>query len=89
MLRDIGGNYVWVVDDDNIVRRRAVETGDSVEKPVADPDTPPSLETVVIKGLDGSERVIVSGLQRAREGAPVTPVPAEQSTPAGQPAEAE
>lgn len=78
VLRDLGGNYVWVVDENNIVRRRAVETGDSVEKPVTDPNTPRTLETVILKGLEGNERVIVSGLQRAREGAPVTPVPAGQ-----------
>ncbi len=84
VLRDLGGNYVWIVDDQNIVRRRVVETGDSVEKPVTDPNAPRSLETVILKGLDGSERVIVSGLQRAREGAPVTPVPAEQAPKAEQ-----
>ncbi|BCX47496.1 MexE family multidrug efflux RND transporter [Haloferula helveola] len=82
ILRDIGGNFVWVVDDQNIVRRRAVETGDSVEKPDQDPNKPKELETVVNKGLDGTERIIVSGLQRAREGAPVTPVPAEQAAKA-------
>ncbi|MCH7227272.1 efflux RND transporter periplasmic adaptor subunit [Haloferula sp. A504] len=77
ILRDLGGNYVWVVDEDNIVRRRPVDAGDAVEKPVTDPNMPRTLETVVTKGLDGTEKVIISGLQRAREGAPVTPVPAE------------
>ncbi len=77
ILRDLGGNFVWVVDDKNIVRRRAIETGDVVEKPATSQDAIPSLETIVLKGLEGNERVIVSGLQRAREGAPVTPIPAE------------
>ena len=84
VLRDLGGNFVWIVDDQNIVRRRAVETGDAVEKPITDPNTPRSLETVILKGLEGNERVIVSGLQRAREGAPVTPVPAGQAPKAEQ-----
>lgn len=76
VLRDLGGNYVWIVDENQIVRRRAVETGNSVEKPPAGPDAPRMLETIILKGLEGTEQVIVSGLQRAREGAPVTPQPA-------------
>ena len=72
VLRDLGGNYVWIVDENNIVHRRTVTTGDAVETTA----TPRTLETVILHGLDGTERVIVSGLQRAREGAPVTPVPA-------------
>lgn len=72
VLRDLGGNYVWIVDESNIVHRRSVTTGDAVETAT----TPRSLETIILQGLDGTERVIVSGLQRAREGAPVTPMPA-------------
>jgi len=72
VLRDLGGNYVWIVDENNIVHRRTVTTGDAVETTA----TPRTLETVILHGLEGTERVIVSGLQRAREGAPVTPVPA-------------
>ena len=72
VLRDLGGNYVWIVDENNIVHRRTVTTGDAVETTA----TPRTLETVILHGLDGTELVIVSGLQRAREGAPVTPVPA-------------
>jgi multidrug efflux pump subunit AcrA (membrane-fusion protein) len=86
ILRDLGGTYVWVVDENNIVRRRPVEAGDAVEKPVTAPNTPRTLETVILKGLDGTEKVIVSGLQRAREGAPVLPVPAEPTQKAAPPA---
>ncbi|MFK7851634.1 MAG: efflux RND transporter periplasmic adaptor subunit [Akkermansiaceae bacterium] len=75
--RDLGGSFVWVVDDKNIVRRRAVEPGDTVEKPVNDPNAPRTLETVIRKGLSEDDKVIVSGFQRAREGAPVTPMPVE------------
>ncbi len=71
VLRDLGGNFVWTVDDNNIVHRRPVTTGAAVESTTE----PRSLQTVILNGLDGTEKVIVAGLQRAREGAPVTPVP--------------
>lgn len=84
VLRDLGGSFVWVVDENDIVRRRTVTTGAAVEKPVTDPNAPRILETVILHGLEGGEKVIVSGLQRAREGAPVTPIPAGQAPTAGQ-----
>jgi len=62
ILRDLAGEYVWVVDEENIVRRNGVETGPSIEDTV-----------VVTKGLKGQERIIVAGLQRAREGGKVAP----------------
>jgi len=71
VLRDLGGNFVWTVDDNNIVHRRPVTTGAAVESTTE----PRSLQTVILNGLDGTEKVIIAGLQRAREGAPVTPVP--------------
>jgi len=73
VLRDLGGNFVWTVDENNIVHRRAVTTGAAVESNTG----PHTLQTVILTGLDGTESVIVAGLQRAREGAPVTPMPAE------------
>ncbi|MGB6221809.1 efflux RND transporter periplasmic adaptor subunit [Haloferula sp.] len=76
ILRDLAGDYVWIVDDSNTVRRRSIVAGDSVEAPVSDPNRVPERQTVILKGLDGSERVIVSGLQRARDGAVVAPQPA-------------
>lgn len=75
VLRDLGGEFVWIVDDTNTVRRRSVEVGDSVEKPITDPNQARERETVVIRGLDGSENVIVAGLQRARDGGVVAPSP--------------
>ncbi len=77
ILRDLGGNFVWVVDDKNIVRRQTVETGSAVERPITDPNQPRILETIILHGLEGRENIIVAGLQRAREGAPVTPVPSQ------------
>ena len=59
---DLAGTYVWVVDPGNVVRRNGVETGPSVGENI-----------VATKGLKGDEKVIVAGVQRAREGAKVAP----------------
>lgn len=60
---DLGGRYVYVVGDDNIVERRYVQLG------VVEPDG----MVPILEGLDGSETYIVNGLLRARPGMPVTP----------------
>ena len=73
VLRDIGGSFVWVVDAQNVAHRRSVETGDTVIKEAAGPDQPPERQTIILDGLKPSESIIVSGLQRARDGASVTP----------------
>ena len=70
VLQDIGGTYVWVVNV-NIVERRTVRTNTVLKEGGA--RSPPLRQTVILEGLDGSESIIVSGLQRARDGAPVTP----------------
>ena len=72
VLRDIGGRYVWVVDDQNVVHRRGIVIGDTVVKP-AEGDQPAKRQTIVLDGLKPEERIIVIGLQRARDGANVTP----------------
>lgn len=72
ILRDIGGRYVWVVDDQNVVHRRGVTVGETVVKP-AEGDQPAMRQTIVLDGLKPDERIIVIGLQRARDGANVTP----------------
>lgn len=73
VLRDIGGRYVWVVDDQHIVHRRSVEVGETIVKPAVGADQAAIHQTIILNGLSASDRVIVSGLQRARDGAPVTP----------------
>lgn len=73
VLRDLAGNYVWVVDEENIVRRRGVETGVTVQHAATDPNELPQRDMIVLKGLTPEDRVVVAGLQRAREGAPVDP----------------
>jgi RND family efflux transporter MFP subunit len=60
---DLGGKYVYLVGDDNIVERRYVQVGQP------QPDG-----TVVIEdGLEEDETYISNGLLRARPGLPVTP----------------
>ncbi len=65
---DLGGKYVLVVGEDNIVEQIYVKLG------AAQGDG-----TVHIKsGLEGQETVIVNGLMFARPGLPVQPLTAEQ-----------
>jgi RND family efflux transporter MFP subunit len=65
------GNYVLVVNDKNVVEQRPVTTGTVVDA-----------MQVIERGLDGSERVIVNGIQRARPGGQVTPQEAAPAKPA-------
>lgn len=55
--RDIGGTYVLVVDAEGKVASQYVELGPKVEK-----------GRIIEHGLEGDERVIVGGIQRARPG---------------------
>jgi len=59
---DLGGKYLLIVGEDNVVELRHVELG-QLEKGMR----------VIISGLNPGERYIVNGLQRARPGLPVTP----------------
>lgn len=67
---DLGGKYVLVVDAEDVVHHRPVELGATEEG-----------WRVVREGLSPDERYIVSGLQRARPGLPVTVKRAEQPLP--------
>jgi RND family efflux transporter MFP subunit len=60
---DLGGRYVYVVGEGDVVERRYVELG------VVEPDG----MVPILDGLDGSETYIVEGLLRARPGMPVSP----------------
>lgn len=60
---DLVGRFVYIVNEDNIVEYRAVTTGALVGK-----------MQVITAGLDGSERVVVNGLQRAAPKKKVSPV---------------
>jgi RND family efflux transporter MFP subunit len=68
------GRYVLVVDDKNVVERRAVKVGQAFEE-----------MRVIADGLTGDERVVVNGLLRAIPGREVTP---ETQTATAQPAAA-
>ena len=74
---DQGRRFVAIVDHENRVMHRPVETGRSVANPTG-------MLRVITHGLDGSERLVVSGMARARDGSLVRPVP-EVDTPAEQP----
>lgn len=65
---DLGGKFVYVVGEGNIVEQRYVTLG----------LTQPDGTVHVREGLAGDETVIVNGIMFARTGLPVTPLTAEQ-----------
>lgn len=67
---DLGGKYVMVVGDENVVEQRYIELGPREDDGYV----------VATDGLEGDESYIVNGLLRARPGFPVTP---ETETAAG------
>lgn len=62
LVTDLGGKYVLVVGEDNVVDKRLVQLGQLVNG-----------MRVVTEGLQPDERYIVKGIQRARPGFPVEP----------------
>ncbi|MCP4261731.1 MAG: efflux RND transporter periplasmic adaptor subunit [Planctomycetes bacterium] len=64
---DLGGKYVLVLKDQNIVERRYIKTGLLFDD-----------MRVVEDGIKAGEPYIVNGLQRARPGRPVTPKKSDQ-----------
>ena len=62
---DQGGRYVLVVDDKHIVHHRRIKLGEQVGQ-----------MRVIEEGITAKDRVIVSGVLRARPGFPVNPKPA-------------
>jgi membrane fusion protein (multidrug efflux system) len=65
ILADQQGNYVYVVDKDNVARQQRVKLGQSTPETAA-----------IVDGLSAGDRVIAEGISRARPNSPVTPVPA-------------
>jgi membrane fusion protein, multidrug efflux system len=65
VLSDQQGDYIYVVNPQNVAEQRRVKLGQSTPETAA-----------VIEGLSAGERVIVEGIQRARPNAPVAPAPA-------------
>jgi membrane fusion protein (multidrug efflux system) len=62
-----GRNFVWVVGADNRATQRAVRVGE-----------PSGAGILIEEGLRAGERIVVEGLQKVREGAPVQPMTAAQ-----------
>jgi multidrug efflux pump subunit AcrA (membrane-fusion protein) len=71
---DQGGRYLLVVNDKDVVEQRPVKVGANVNG-----------MRVIEEGLKADEWVVVSGIQRARPGAKVTPVKAEAAPAAAAP----
>ncbi len=57
-----GGRYVLIVNKDNVVEQRMVETGQLDNE-----------MRVILKGISKDDRVVVNGIQRARPGRKVQP----------------
>ena len=70
ILREQLGNFVYVVDAQNKIERRKIVTG------MKNGDY-----QVVTSGLKAGERIVVDGLQKARQGDTVKPITAQQSVP--------
>jgi multidrug efflux pump subunit AcrA (membrane-fusion protein) len=62
-----GKNFVWVVSADNKTTQRPVTLGESVGDSVS-----------ILEGLKPGERIVVEGLQKVRQDAPVQPMTAGQ-----------
>jgi multidrug efflux pump subunit AcrA (membrane-fusion protein) len=65
-----GADYVWVVTEESTATRRQVELGVRV---------PGFVE--ILDGVAVGEQVVVGGLERLSEGAPVSPIPVERARP--------
>jgi len=68
-----GKTFVWVVGPNSKASQRAVKLGDTIGGNV-----------VVIEGLKPGERIVLEGLQKVREGAPVKPMTAHEMAAAAQ-----
>lgn len=60
---DLGGKFVLVVGQDNVLQRRNIKLGQSQ-----------NLLRVIAEGLDGSEMILAGGFAMARPGMPIVPM---------------
>src|SRR5262249_35842060 len=67
-----GKNFVWTVDSDNKASQRTVKVGGQLGE-----------NLLILDGLKPGERIVVEGLQKVKEGAPVEPKTAAQLAEAG------
>jgi len=68
-----GKNFAWVIGADNLATQRAVKVGETIGESV-----------LVIEGLKAGDHIVVEGLQKLREGAPVQPKTAAQMAEAAE-----
>ena len=61
-----GKNFVWVIGSENKASQRPVLVGEVI-----------GANVLILEGLKPGERIVVEGLQKVREGAPVQPAAAE------------
>jgi membrane fusion protein (multidrug efflux system) len=66
-----GRNFVWVISADKKATQRAVRVGETIGE-----------NALIIEGLKPGERIVVEGLQKVREGAPVQPMTAAEKAAA-------
>ncbi len=62
-----GKNFMWLVGSDNKTTQRPVEVGSSVGQ-----------DLLITEGLKPGDRIVVEGLQKVRDGAPVKPMTAQE-----------
>jgi len=62
-----GKNFVWVVSPDNKTSQRGVQVGNQVGD-----------NLLITEGLQSGDRIVVEGLQKVRDGAPVKPMTAQE-----------
>lgn len=62
-----GKTFLWIITPENTASQRPVKVGELVNSKVS-----------ILEGIKPGERIVVEGLQKAREGAPVTPMTAAQ-----------
>jgi membrane fusion protein (multidrug efflux system) len=62
-----GKNFVWVIGQDNKATQRAVKVGGQLKE-----------NLLILEGLKPGERIVVEGVQKVREGAPVQAMTAAQ-----------
>ncbi len=67
---DLGGKYIYVVDDSSFVDQRYITIGYITDDGMA----------LITQGLDGTETYIVNGMLRARPGFPVSAMTEEEVT---------
>lgn len=70
IMTDLGGKYVLVMGENNILQRRDIKLGATLGK-----------MRVVNEGLNGDEMFIVGGFAMARPGMPITPMTADGPPP--------